>query len=495
MSDLLDKLVESPRALEWWSELQRPSAPLIPGSVWSASDGEQTSEDSSLIGREGELSGLIELVTPPYAQSRALVILGEPGMGKTVMLAEAALKARSAGVRVLTAADRQSEECLAFAGLHQLLRPALGQVAGLPARQAEALGSTFAVSGDPGPADALLAGTAVLSLLFALSDESPLLVVVDDAQWLDRATLDALAFVARRLESERLVLLVGASGNMPPEGLELDLQPLLLPPLSMPDAGRLLDRQPRPPRGRAREHAIADLAAAAARAERHLEARTQVERALALLDPTPGPRMDQLVARARALLAGPADAEQYFAEPLSHPAGSTWPFERAQLQLDYGEWLRRQRRINDAKPVLAAALETFRRLGAAPWIRRAEAELRACGVAAQARLAAPAALDRLTAQQREIAILAGHGLTNGENAGRLFLSPRTVASHLYRSSPKLGISGRHQLRDLIDRTDEPQAGDQWLSKPATASTVQIPPGKVRGEEDADTADPSASPAR
>ena len=175
-----------------------------------------------------------------------------------------------------------------------------------------------------------------------------------------------------------------------------------------------------------------------------------MERALARVDPAPGPRLEQLAARARGLLAGLADAEAHFAAPLADPAGDTWPFDRAQLRLDYGEWLRRQRRINDAKPVLGAALETFRRLGAAPWTARAEAELRACGVAAQATPATPDALDGLTAQQREIVILAGRGLTNTEIADRLFLSPRTVASHLYRSYPKLGIAGRHQIHDLID---------------------------------------------
>jgi DNA-binding CsgD family transcriptional regulator len=197
--------------------------------------------------------------------------------------------------------------------------------------------------------------------------------------------------------------------------------------------------------------AIADLAAAAARSERHLEAKTLLERALARVDAAPGPRLEQLAARARGLFAEPADAGAYFAAPLAEPAGSTWPFERAQLQLDYGEWLRRQRRINDAKPVLRDALETFRRLGAAPWTGRAESGLRACGVTAQTPQAAAGALAGLTAQQREIVILAGRGLTNGEIADRLFLSPRTVASHLYRSYPKLGIADRHQLRDLIER--------------------------------------------
>jgi DNA-binding CsgD family transcriptional regulator len=71
-------------------------------------------------------------------------------------------------------------------------------------------------------------------------------------------------------------------------------------------------------------------------------------------------------------------------------------------------------------------------------------------VITQATSAAPDALAGLTAQQREIVILASRGLTNGEIADRLFLSPRTVASHLYRSYPKLGVAGRHQLRDLID---------------------------------------------
>jgi DNA-binding CsgD family transcriptional regulator len=206
-------------------------------------------------------------------------------------------------------------------------------------------------------------------------------------------------------------------------------------------------------------YALADFAAAAARADQRLEASTRLEWVLVRLGPKPGPRLEQLVARARGLLAEPAEAGTHFAAGLADPAGDTWPFERAQLQLDYGEWLRRQRRINDAKPVLAFALETFRRLGATPWIRRAESELRACGAAAQARAAAGSsgALDGLTPQQCEIAILASRGLTNDEIAERLFLSPRTVASHLYRSYPKLGIAGRHQLRELLESAGKSQA--------------------------------------
>ena len=175
-----------------------------------------TCKDTSLVGRGEELSRLRELVALPHEESRVLLILGDPGMGKTVLLAEAAREARSAGMRVLTAVGRESEQDLAFAGLHQLLRPVLDRVAGLPARQAKALHGAFALSEDPGPSDPLLTGIAVLTLLSGLSEEGSLLVAADDAQWLDRASLDALGFAARRLESERLVLLVGARAHHRP---------------------------------------------------------------------------------------------------------------------------------------------------------------------------------------------------------------------------------------------------------------------------------------
>src|SRR6266516_6646713 len=167
-----------------------------------------------------------------------------------MLLAEAVRQARSAGLRVLQVTGRESEQDLAFAGLHQLLRPVLDRVADLPGRQAEALLGAFGLSAEPPPAGALLTGLAVLTLLSRLSENRPLLVVADDAQWLDRGSLDTLGFAARRLESEPLVLLLGARGNLPPAGFERDFPDLLLKPLSTQDAGRLLDAQPHPPRGR-----------------------------------------------------------------------------------------------------------------------------------------------------------------------------------------------------------------------------------------------------
>jgi DNA-binding NarL/FixJ family response regulator len=167
----------------------------------------------------------------------------------------------------------------------------------------------------------------------------------------------------------------------------------------------------------------------------------------------PSPRLEQLIARARGILADPAESERHFDEALSDAAGDRWPFERAQLRLDYAEWLRRHRRINDAKRELPQALETFRRVRAPSWERRAEAELRACGVAVADAPGERDGLWELTPQQRHIVRLASAGLTNRQIADRLYLSPRTVSTHLYRSYPKLGVASRNQLRDVIALAD------------------------------------------
>ena len=927
-----------------------------------------------IIGREAALARLRGLVDPVPLASQVLLVTGEAGMGKTVLLADAADRARRAGMRVLSVTGRESESRLAFAGLHQLLRPVLSSAADLPGRQAQALQGALGLAPDPGAPDPLLVGVAVLTLLSDFSGQSPVLVVADDAHWLDRSSRDALAFVGSRLDAERVVLLVGARGQAPPSGFDRGFPELHLEPLSAADAGLLLDLQTRPPRGRARgqvlaqaagnpmalielakviaddpaasrrwaaeplpltdrlravltsrfavlpeqaqaalllaavadspdlsvaagrgsgsdaralapaeelglvrvdrtglqfshplvrsaiyhsapfaqramahrqlaealhdqpdrrawhlaaatlqpdeqvaslleatatqaqrrggaaaaalakeraaelspepedqarrlvaaasaaipagqadwvqdlaaralavtadpglrltarrdagwalaysgrrsaalpallsvaeeasrdhpalawdaladaaivvchsgepascqavgrvlglldnperptagqgprpdtgphrlwiqactqpfgtrselvrylrqisrsplqesalwragsaawlldesdlaitlltdamqrirapgtqgtsgpgltalgwayidtgrwdealgaaaeaadlaeanqmelvaaaadliaatvlamradsgaarSHAdralasadlaesgliaararralgiaaladgrhllaltqlrqlfseegvpvhnifsylgVADMAAAAVRADRRMEGQDVLERALGHLDGTASPRLEQLIARARGILAGPDGAEAHFDKALADPAGAQWPFERAQLRLDYAEWLRRRRRINDAKPVLTQALGTFRRLGARSWAQRAEAELRACGVAVTDTPGERDALWELTPQQRQIVRLAGDGLTNREIGDRLFLSPRTVSSHLYRSYPKLGVTGRHQLRDVVDRATAPR----YVSDGATGGT-------------------------
>ena len=118
------------------------------------------------------------------------------------------------------------------------------------------------------------------------------------------------------------------------------------------------------------------------------------------------------------------------------------------MRLAYGERLRRLRRTRDARGQLAAARDGFERLGARPWARRAAIELAATG--ATRHQAAATAPTSLTPQEREIALLAATGLTNREIGARLYLSPRTVSSHLYRIFPKLGITSRAALRDALE---------------------------------------------
>src|SRR5580704_3844708 len=210
-----------------------------------------------IIGREAGLAWLRGLVEPVPRAGRVLLVTGDAGMGKTVLLADTAGRARSAGMRVLWVTGRESESKLVYAGLHQLLRPVLSGAAGLPGRQAQALLSALGLAADPVIPDPLLTGVAVLTLLSDLSERSPVLVVADDTHWLDRSSLEALAFVGSRLDAERVVSLMGARGQAPPAGLDRGFPELHLGPLSVADASRLLDGQPRPPRGRGRAQVLA----------------------------------------------------------------------------------------------------------------------------------------------------------------------------------------------------------------------------------------------
>ncbi|WP_415947968.1 helix-turn-helix transcriptional regulator [Streptomyces sp. KLOTTS4A1] len=126
------------------------------------------------------------------------------------------------------------------------------------------------------------------------------------------------------------------------------------------------------------------------------------------------------------------------------------PFARARTELLYGEWLRRARRRSDARRRLRAALEVFEQLGAEPWAHRARTELQACGESVdQAAGPEDVLLARLSPRERDVVRLAAAGATNREIAARLFLSPRTVGHHLYRAYPKLGITSRTELPQVI----------------------------------------------
>jgi len=163
-----------------------------------------------LLDRHNECASIDRLVAAVRAgRSRALVLRGEPGVGKTVLLDYVA--ARSQGCRVERASGVQSELELAFAGLHQLCAPMLDRLGRLPGPQRDALRTTFGMSGGQTP-DPFLVGLAVLGLFAEIAEERPLVCVVDDAQWLDHASAQVLAFVARRLEAESVALIFAARG-------------------------------------------------------------------------------------------------------------------------------------------------------------------------------------------------------------------------------------------------------------------------------------------
>ncbi|GAA3275529.1 helix-turn-helix domain-containing protein [Dactylosporangium vinaceum] len=186
---------------------------------------------------------------------------------------------------------------------------------------------------------------------------------------------------------------------------------------------------------------IPDLVEAAVRAGQDPLAAPAVARLAAFAERTGRPWAQSLLHRCRALLSGD---EQEFRLALKLPAR---PFERARTELLYGEWLRRARRRTDARTLLQPALETFDRLAARPWSARARTELEATGLPSAPGRPEPAPA-RLTPQELQIARLAAQGLSNKDIAAQLFLSPKTVAYHLYKAYPKLGVTARTDLAAL-----------------------------------------------
>src|SRR3954467_12228154 len=164
-------------------------------------------KEAPLLGRVHEQRVLTSLLDDVATRGQALVLRGDPGIGKSRLLSEAAHAARGRGMTVLTTAGVQSEAHLPFAGLHQLLRPVRGHAVGLSAVQRAALDAAFGLTDEAAPEQFRIA-MAALDLVSDVAGEAPVLVVVEDAHWLDRPTADVLAFVARRIESDPVVLLV-----------------------------------------------------------------------------------------------------------------------------------------------------------------------------------------------------------------------------------------------------------------------------------------------
>jgi DNA-binding CsgD family transcriptional regulator len=168
-------------------------------------------------------------------ESRVLVLRGESGVGKTALLGY--VSSQAAGCRIARAIGVQSEMELAFAGLHQLCAPMLDALDTLPVPQREALRTAFGISTGPAP-DRFIVGLAVLSLLSEVAGQRPLVCLIDDAQWLDRASAQVLGFVARRLAAEPVVLIFAV--RVPGEELS-GLPELPVAGLRQEDARALLE--------------------------------------------------------------------------------------------------------------------------------------------------------------------------------------------------------------------------------------------------------------
>jgi AAA ATPase domain len=194
----------------------------------------------TLCGRDSEIALLDEWLRDIRDSGRALLIHGEAGIGKTSILGAGASAARSRGCRVLTVTGVESEAHLAFAGLHQLLRPVLGQVDELPPPQRKALLTAFGVLDGEAPA-IFLVGLATLNLLADIAAEKPLLLVADDVQWLDTPTAEVLAFVGRRLGSDRILLLAAMRDGFQSPLVAARLPELVIEPLSEAPSAELLD--------------------------------------------------------------------------------------------------------------------------------------------------------------------------------------------------------------------------------------------------------------
>jgi hypothetical protein len=310
------------------------------------------SRATALIGRDRELELLTKFREQVAAEGGAFLLVGEPGAGKTALLDAAAAAAAEAGTAVLRAAGVEFEADLTYSGLHQLLLPVFGQFERLSAAHRDALNVALGYEEGP-PPDRLLVSTATLTALLQAAADRPVLMVVDDLPWLDRASAGVLGFVARRPAGSRVGFLAAlrrgeesffayrsATAISPAGVLASHIQPALWVPM--------------------------DLVEAAVRTGRHAEAAAHVtavrDAHIAILSP----RLALLATASEAIIAPDDLAPRLFDKALAIPGADRFPFDLARVQLCYGERLRRAQAITGSRTQLTAALEIFERLGARP---------------------------------------------------------------------------------------------------------------------------------
>jgi DNA-binding CsgD family transcriptional regulator len=192
-----------------------------------------------LRGRGRELARLRDLINGIGSRGGALVLRGDAGIGKSALLAQATAFAAEHDLRIASTRGTPSEAQLAFAGIHQLLHPMLGVIGLLPAPQRRALENAFGIS-DAEASDLFLIGLAALGLIAETAADRPLVVVIEDAHWLDRSSLDVLTFVAKRIEFEPVAMVFAEREGVSPALGEAGLPTFEIDHLADPDAEAVL---------------------------------------------------------------------------------------------------------------------------------------------------------------------------------------------------------------------------------------------------------------
>jgi DNA-binding CsgD family transcriptional regulator len=194
---------------------------------------------AGLIGRDGEIAQLEAALTGAVEHGGTLLVLGEAGIGKTSLLDTAVKQARDRGYRVLAITGLESEAQLPYAGLHQLLQPVLDSAGSLPVPQRSALLTALGMRAGT-PPEMFLVALATLNLIDAVGDESPVILVADDVQWLDPPTTSVLTFIARRLESTHILLVIALREGFQSQVLSAQVPEIRIGPLSEAAASELL---------------------------------------------------------------------------------------------------------------------------------------------------------------------------------------------------------------------------------------------------------------
>ncbi|HEY2595853.1 MAG TPA: AAA family ATPase, partial [Chloroflexota bacterium] len=198
---------------------------------------------ADLIGREAE-SRVIDMLIDGlvHGAGGTLIVRGEPGIGKSALLERARQCGTANGGCVLSTIGVESEAELAFAGLHQLLHPIIGLTEHLSESQRHALDAAFGVRGDLEP-DPFRVALAAFQLVCDAADDGPVVLIADDAHWLDQSTMGVLTFIARRLDSEPVALVAGVRAGRPTPLEDAHLPILDLERLSSSAAATLLDQR------------------------------------------------------------------------------------------------------------------------------------------------------------------------------------------------------------------------------------------------------------